>query len=805
MYLSIFHPMRVNLLLLFFSVFAASFANNATLKGVIKLANREAAIAAVVYIDNIKKYTTTDELGRYELNDIPYGDHTVQVKTIEADDFSINVKVDKSTVVLPIGLKENKAIDLSEVVVKGNSQDRRLKSQGFAAGVVEMKKLEVQSFQATELLDRMSGIKLRQSGGMGSDVQYNINGLSGNSIRIFIDGIPIRNYGASFSLSSIPPSMIERVEVYKGVVPGHLAEDALGGAINVILKNKVRKNLSTSYSYGSFNTHRYDLNGNYRDAKTGLTVKGSAFYNYSDNNYKVWGDQVYVSNPVTGEMTYVKAKRFHDSYQSYGANFDFGFTNVKWADQFTIGGLLSNMDRDVQHGATMAVVYGNRTTDQTTQMVNLKYDKRNIVKGLTLNAFASYSNGLRNVVDTTNYRYNWYGNVITRPNGDSIRWSSTGEVGDATLAKNTERMFASRVNLAYEFLKYQKVSLHYLFNSFTRDIDDIMLSQIERDLTDTRHLTKNILGSTYEGRFLREKLKMSAFFKLYLQDVKLIDPEKVDGVFIPNEYRRSINSHGYGAAFSYAVMNELMVTLSGEKALRLPEETELLGNTSANVDAAYDLRPETSYNMNVGVILGPFFKNEHRFGLDLNLFYRDIKDMITRTVSNSLTADTYAFENLGQVRSKGVDAELNYGYKRMINLSANLSYFNARFNQKYDDFGVQYAYYGDRLRNAPFFTSNVNAEFMHKDFIWKGSLLVLNYNMGYVHEFFRNWESLGGSGKSTIPSQTVQDVGVAYTLPNKRITLSFDAKNIFNVQVFDNWALQKAGRSFYGKVSYRIF
>ncbi|MCD7930525.1 MAG: TonB-dependent receptor plug domain-containing protein [Tannerellaceae bacterium] len=103
-------------------------------------------------------------------------------------------------------------------------------------GLIDAKKLEFQSIQTTELLDRTAGVRIRQSGGMGSDVQYNINGLTGNSIRIFIDGIPVRNYGSSFSLSSIPPAMIERIEVYKGVVPAHLSEDALGGAINVILK-----------------------------------------------------------------------------------------------------------------------------------------------------------------------------------------------------------------------------------------------------------------------------------------------------------------------------------------------------------------------------------------------------------------------------------------------------------------------------------------------------------------------------------------------------------------------------------------
>ena len=737
------------MLLVLLSISFVCFSKVADIEGIVKLANREPAAYAVVYIDELKKYTTTDDNGKFIINDVPFGQYDIQVRTIEADDFTLTLKVDKAHIKLPIALKENKAVNLSEVVVRGKSQQRELKSQGFAVGVVDLGKMEKMSMQSTDLLDRTAGVRLQQSGGMGSDVSYNINGLTGNSIRIFIDGIPIRNYGTSFSLSSIPPSMIERVEVYKGVVPGQLAEDALGGAINVVLKKKTRKNLSTSYSYGSFNTHRWDMNGNYREAKSGFTMRGSAFYNYSDNSYKVWGDQVYITNPVTGKMDYVTAKRFHDSYQSYGVNFDLGFTDVKWADAFMVGGIISNMDKDIQHGATMAVVYGNRTSSQNTQMVNLRYEKKDIVKGLNLNAFASYSNGIRNVTDTINNRYNWNGEIYKKTNGENITWATTGEAGAATLAENVERMYAARANLSYEFVKNHRISAHYMYSSFTRDIDDPMLSDLERELTDTRYLSKNIVGATYDNNLFKDKIKFSAFIKHYMQNVELTDPEKVNGVFVPVKYERSITSDGFGAALSYSVIPELMILLSGEKALRLPGATELLGNTTDNVDASYDLKPEKSLNLNVGFIVGPFNIKNHRIGLDVNFFYRDIDDMISRTVSSSLTADTYGYENLGKVLSKGFDAEMNYSWRNMINVSANMSVFNARFNLKYDDYGNQYVYYGDRLRNAPYFTSNVNAEFHKRDIFQKHSRFTLNYNLGYVHEFFRNWESLGGTNKIT--------------------------------------------------------
>ena len=55
------------------------------------------------------------------------------------------------------------------------------------------------NFQTNEMLDRTVGVRVRQNGGLGSSVTYNLNGMSGESVRIFIDGIPISTYGAYFN------------------------------------------------------------------------------------------------------------------------------------------------------------------------------------------------------------------------------------------------------------------------------------------------------------------------------------------------------------------------------------------------------------------------------------------------------------------------------------------------------------------------------------------------------------------------------------------------------------------------------
>src|SRR5690606_17594380 len=130
------------------------------------------------------------------------------------------------------------------------------------------------------------GGRVRQNGGAGSPIEYNLNGMSGSTIGIFLDGLEISTYGSSFNLNNIPPAMIERIEVYKGVLPSHLSGNYIGGAINVVMrKDASANNITAAVSYGSFNTYRADVSGMYRNQKSGFTTRVSGFYSHSDNNY----------------------------------------------------------------------------------------------------------------------------------------------------------------------------------------------------------------------------------------------------------------------------------------------------------------------------------------------------------------------------------------------------------------------------------------------------------------------------------------------------------------------------------------
>jgi outer membrane receptor protein involved in Fe transport len=788
----------------------ATFGQNGEFSGTIKFDTNEPVFGAHVVLNGangFKKEAASGLDGDFFFTNIPYGNYTFEINTLNAKQKKVNSTLNSAKKHIDVVLSSSDYQDLDEVLVQTKTAKQKIEEKGFAIGVIETKGAALQSIQVNELLDRTAGVRVRQSGGLGSQANYILNGMSGNSVKVFIDGVPIRNFGPSFSLNSIPPSLIKRIEVYKGVVPAHLSDDAMGGAINIVLNSSISNQLTASVSAGSFGTYRTDLNGAYRNNKNGFTVRGSGFVNYSDNDYRVWGDQVAVQLAPGTPDVYIKAKRFHDRYRSQGGKAEFGYTNVDWADKFMLGVLLSNMDQQIQTGATMEVVYGNRFTEQNTSMFNLDYAKTDIAKNLDLSVFASYSRLNRKTIDTIATQYSWLGHPTYYYNNPDV-WASGAEAGRPTLQNDIDQTFNTRTNLSYRINESNTIQLNHLLNTFTRDSDDPMLPAIENAMREEREYLKSILSLSFENLSFNDRLRTSLFAKSYYMDrnskVRTRSGNNSNATISIEETAISSNDLGFGAALSFNLTSHLLINGSAEKAVRLPEAGEVFGNVASNINAATNLKPERSNNYNLGFTYNNIKFKDHTFNITTNAFIRDTEDLIMQLPVGN-TEEFFQNSNVGKVYTEGFDFELGYHYKNKLFFSGNTSFFNARdYNVTYDNNGNPITPSYERLPNTPYFTMNYNLRFDTKDLIQKGSNLTCYTNMLYVHEFFRHGNTLGGAGKTIIPTQIANDIGFAYTFPNKKTTFSFDVKNIFNRQIFDNYALQKPGRGFYGKLTYSI-
>jgi len=798
----------ITIFLLIFYITAIGQETNTTIIGTVSDASGKSLPFASVLIHGLNRGVLTDDNGMYSINKIPIGRTKIIVSFVGYSSHSkiIEVTDNNSDIKIDFTLDEN-VENLSEVTVKGKTKETELETVGFAVTAIKTEEASLRNIQTNELLNTTVGVKIRQNGGLGSEVSYSLNGLSGNSVRIFIDGIPISTYGNSFNLNSIPPSMIKNIEVYKGVVPGHLADDALGGAINIVLHKDVKTNLNASVSYGSFNTFQTSVNGLYRFKESGLTIKSSLFHNYSDNDYKVSGRSVVVTG-LGGVQTPITAKRFNDAYRSTGGTAQIGYTDVKWADQFFIGVTGSDDYKEVQHGAFMTITpYKYRFLKSNVLLASLNYQKKDLfTKGLDININGLYGKRNRAVNDTVSWAYSWNGEraIDFRGNEYQYTWGSQQE-GGPTLAKIKRNVSSIRTGVSYAFNEHHKMLVNHVYSGIDREDSDALRSVLENTFQGTRDLHKNIYSLTYELTALDEKLKTSLFGKHYQQKTISVDPaiesdDNGNDVIIHEVVSSNKKYDGYGFAASYAITATITLLTSAEKAIRLPNETEVFGDDGDNVIANSSIEPESSTNYNLGFRFGTFKIKKHDFSIATNVFTRNIKDRIGLPIETSLNVDDelIIYVNQGSGTSKGIDAQLNYSYNNNFGLNFNISHFDLKIVNQGIEIDVP---------NTPFFTMNGGLRYSFKDIIQKKSRLNLFYNVYFTDEF----SFLTAQGSNTVgneffdvPQQLAQDFGLSYTFPNNKFVMSFDIKNIFDEPVYDNLSVQKPGRAFYLKLNYAI-
>ncbi|WP_437922037.1 TonB-dependent receptor [Sphingobacterium sp. LRF_L2] len=808
----------------FFMMLISSIAlgQSSTIKGVVHLADKIPVINATVRVEGTEIIAISNDLGHYELPNVPFGKHVILITSVEIQEMKIPLSVNKVVhhFNIPVSNKENTAIE--EVTVERKTMKKDMETSGFAVAVIETKEASLRNLTTNELLDRTVGVRVRQNGGIGSQVEYNLNGMSGSAIGIFLDGIEVSTYGSSFNLNNIPPAMIERIEVYKGVLPSHLTGDYVGGAINVVLKKDAsRNNATVALSYGSFNTYNADASLILRDKKTGLSFRGSGFYTYSDNSYEMWGKFAKYTDRNGKLQRNFRAKRFNDTYKSIGGRFDIGFTDVKWADQFFLSYNISDTYKDIPHGVSTGQPYVGRFTEYQAHVFSLNYNKNNLfTEGLALNINAVRSNRNTYVQDTASTLYNWDGNpvilhtdyMIAAGDPPKIVKSPTGaQQGAPTMTQTDRAIINSRSNLAYTIIPGHKVSLNHKLERTDRD-DTNLLKPVNKDLITITQVTKNILAANYEAQTFGNKLRTNLMIKYTGNSTKQTNPNPTyndDGTYEldPIVKKRFDDNFGYGATISYNIIPRLFLITSMENSYIMPTEEQMFGNLENNILPSLDLRPEHNVNYNLGFRWGSLDYGRHSFSFYGSAFLRNGYDKISRQTVDSVQTDSdmdiqaAAFVNLGMVQSKGLEAEVQYVFDNRLNATFNFSKFNALYKRKYDDDGRPDDRYNLQVANEPFFTINTNLQYRLDNLIQRGSVVNLYYNLGYVGAYDIAWFPSEGS---LTPYQLFHDLGASYRFPSGKLVASLDLKNIFNAALYDNFGVQKPGRGAYFKINYTI-
>jgi len=750
--------------------------SNPTFRGQVLDAGKPLAHASI-RVD--KKSLSADENGFFTFSAKAGATVDIRITAVGMQTWNQQVHLSNTTQLYTFQLtKDNKIID-SVAVVGLTNKVGEINRQAFNVTAIDATKLYNTTMNIANALDRVAGVRIRESGGVGSNVNLTLNGFSGNHIRFFIDGIPMENMGSSFQINNIPINLAERVEIYKGVVPIWLGSDALGGAVNIVTSNKARNFVDASYSYGSFNTHRTVVNAGMTNKK-GFSLLLNAYQNYSDNDYKV---KIEASDIYTGAYSEnANVRRFHDKYHNEAVVLQFGVVNKPYADRLYLGFTAGKNYKEIQADARLKVPYGGVHRRGTTLMPTLKYQKKDLVDGLDINFNANFNLGTEKNIDTLDRRYDWYGNYKPNAGGERSKQlfvykNNEGIANLTTNYKMGDRHSVSLSDVATTFKRVGENQLNPQANAYERD----------------KMTFKNMLGLAYNYD-IKDVWSISLFGKYLHQSNK-------DG----DSPRGEMNRFGYGLASTYFLKSGMQLKASYELTNRMPTAYELFGDVE-NQDANFALKPERSHNLNVGANYGWKSGDDHRFLIGGNLVYRNATDFIfTRLNQNQskLVAD-----NRDGVLTRGADMEFNYGYRNLLTLGGSLTYQHVQNKQKYEPnyTGIS-PVYNDQMPNIPYLFGNIDLGLVFRDLGKKGNALNVNYNLLYVHRFWLYWPSFGGKTaddkKREVPAQLSHDLRFVYSLNNGRYNVGLELRNLTNEMLYDNFALQKPGRSF--TVNFRYY
>ncbi len=738
---------------------------------------------ATIVIDSINRGSIADSNGHFSIQNLNPGNYSLSISYIgySVKKLKVNLKNGESKYLKITLLVSTKVAN--EVTIKGINEAKSIERTAQSVKVIETKEARLQSADLGEVLSRTEGVSIQRSGGLGSNMRLSLNGLSGDQVRYFWDGIPLEYSPFAIGLANIPLGLTRQVEVFKGVLPIQFGSDALGGGVNVRPKTlKKGYTAGLSYQAGSFKTQRVSAYAAWANDNKFIHLIG--FHDFSANNYKV---DVQVANNL-GKLEEVRVRRFHDDYRAKGSIITAGIKGKGWMEELSLSLHASTLNKEVQHNNVMSgAPYGHVAQNRFNYGAIAKWDmsRKGIYRG---SSQFGYSHNERQFIDTSAWLFNWFGERVNRKNTASASEIGNNQKSHLILWDNT---FFLRSNHQWKIFKKGEISLA-IAPTYTKRNGDELFSGTWDVATTQSSLFSWVNSLSFDWKTTRWENNL--FVKHYIQKGNAKEPLPAGLGFSLSNNRET--AWGIGNVFLYHLNSKTWLKPSYEYAIRLPRADELFGDGAFVADNT-ELKAERSHNFNLQMA----YQNRSWI-LQVNGFGRIVKNLILFVPNNDRSA---VFDNVFEANSLGIEisAEKSFLNER-LNLSANNT-FQHFYNAAQE--GHFRAFYQDRIPNRPFLFANSQAQYNLKNWPWNDSRLSFYTNARYVHGYYLTWESLGNlNSKALIPNQFIQNAGITFQkkIMKQFVALSLDIQNLSNRKVYDFFGVQRPGRAAYLKLSLEL-
>lgn len=291
-----------------------------------------------------------------------------------------------------------------QIIVSANRFQQPVSSVLAPVTVVTREEIDKwQSNSVVDILRRLPGVDVTQSGGLGQNSTVSVRGTDAKHLLVLIDGVRLNNAGISGQpdLNQFPVALVQRVEYIRGARSAVYGSDAIGGVLNIIT---IRDDIGSNITAG-IGSHGYQ---NY----TGTTQQ-----------------QIGENTRVTAAAAYTYSKGYKVRENLPYSSGDFGFMNkTYWLD---VHHKLD--DRFAVYGR--AYGFDNRSKYLTPNQSSRELENRTYDAGVTFNQDDYSSQLIMSFSHVKDYnfenRYGRYGDGATLDNSKqySAQWGNNYRVG----------------------------------------------------------------------------------------------------------------------------------------------------------------------------------------------------------------------------------------------------------------------------------------------------------------------------------------------------------------------------------------
>lgn len=680
--------------------------------------------------------------------------------------------------------KRDTTVEMKEVMVTARSEIRKLKESAMPISVIGQRQLQGTATNINDVLARTVGVTVRNTGGLGSASRISLRGLEGKRMGMYVDEVPMSQLSNFVALNDIPTNMIERIEVYKGIVPYKFGGSALGGAVNVVTKEYPPVYFDFSYELGSFNTHQVSTVFKRTNHKTGLQFGIGGAFSFSKNNYKM----------TLANLDNRIVERDHDKFNKVMAGMSvkatkWWFDEMKWELIFLkTRQEIQGIDLDVREAYNHSV---SGLTALTLKRKNFFLD------GLDFDFDIGYIIGRYGLNDKASNRYDWDGNklpAVSPYGGEQNNFPSDG--------RNRSNELTAKLNLGYTIDKHHGINLNVYFDRNSLYPNDSLMDKAlgfqsnfpSKMKTLTTGLSYDL--TLFDGRFQNAFTLKNFIFSSHSRSIDVFSVRAPEPVKVSKSY------FGFSDAFRYKFTDDLMLKASFNSEVRIPTSEELIGN-GYSILASPALKPERTSGVNLGMLYRHLKQDGRLVEIELNGFYNQLKDMIRFTPDMIPTMARY--RNFGSVRTRGVELDVKGDVCPVLYLYANGTYQDLRDVRKLTPgTTVENPTYMKRIPNVPYLLANFGAEF-HKENLFGGKEQNTRFlfDASYVHTYYYDFEVSRYQDKK-IPSALTMDAAVEHSFKNDQWVLTFKVKNLMDRHVVSEFNRPLPGRYIGVKVRYLL-